>query len=671
MENLTTEEKQKILKRIIICIILLIIMVIVGIVMMNNGSIVNRLKANAIDSDSQTQEDQEETCEAEISENNGDILIDSVGENELLYDLMPFNLKITDKQTGKVTNKTITNKYCPAVNEEDYCNLQLPFGTYDIEISKTGYLNVFIEDVVVDSNTSPHLHARSLVAGDLNGDNQINELDYRIVSECKQGIASDKCKIADYNFNGKVDEFDLMEVHDNYNRVYVYYKEGGSKRYYGDLHINNEDFTLSYGQTGKLTYTTSDYFDKSAYGYYSVSQAGEIIRVDNEGNVTPKKPGTAKVRRGNSNTVTITVIETGEIITDSNIEMTGIDTKQIEYNYSEDSTFKDSIPTFTSSNTNVVTVDDSGLLTSKKRGTATITMKAGLNTTKTINVTVNDLQATDIDVALKSGEIVFDGHESKKISDLIEITPTPSNSTLHSYEYSVEDPDMLTVDDGILTAMDSGHTRLIIKLKDTDVVKYVDITVNYVPIESFTVSVDSDTIEGASVKGYDYELYPTNTTDRKMTFEVTGKYESHDLFSVSKTDTDERKVIYINGQYPGSGSVTATINTKDNRTLSNKIDITITDVPINSVHSPNSSYQVSLVGYTYVSMKVYPSNYTKNHSWRLSSSSSSNPLYRTGISGDTKVWINRSATVTTSATITVHYYIDNTIERSTSFTVYK
>ena len=665
MEDLTQEEKKKIFKRIIICIILLVAMVILGIVLMSNGNIVNRLSANVVNSESESEET--ESCDDEITENYGRVIIDN--KDDELYDLMPFNIKITNKETGKVTNKQITNKYCPVNSNEDYCYLQLPIGTYDIEISKTGYLNVFSEAIVVD-NSYANLHALSLVKGDINSDGKIDESDYRIVNECSQGIPSDICKIADYNFDNKVDSSDLYIVSQNYNRVYVWYKNQGTSRYYGDVTLNDNDFTLSYGQTKKITYTTSSYYDTTKARYFNVGNQSIAI-IDQEGNVTPKKPGTTTIYYGDSNRINVTVVETGDIITDSNITINGIETKQIEYNYSDDSTFKESVPTFTSSNTNVITVSDTGLITSKRAGTAIITMKAGLNTTKTINVTVTDLNATDINVSLKNGDIVFNGYETKNISDIIDVTPVPANSTIYQYEYSVEDTDIIKLSYDNLISVHSGNTRLKIKLKDTDVVKYVDMAVNYVPIEGFTVTLDEVTIGGSSTRGIDYEITPANAIDRKITLEKTGKYMNNNIFNVSYSDTSSRSVIYITGQYPGNGTVTAIIDTEDGRTLSNTINVTVSDVPITSVGSQYSSYTISLVGYTYVSLNAYPSNYTKNHNYSLISSSSSYSLFRTGVYNSTSVWVNRTATATSSATITVTYSIDGGSNKTTSFTAKK
>lgn len=117
---------------------------------------------------------------------------------------------------------------------------------------------------------------------------------------------------------------------------------------------------------------------------------------------------------------------------------------------------------WTSSDTSVATVDNTGLVTGVKAGTATITAKAGEKEAKcTVTVTTGAVAATGVTLDKATASV------TKGETLTLTATVTPSDST-DKVEWSSSDTSVATVDNGVVTALTVGETTITAKAGDKE-----------------------------------------------------------------------------------------------------------------------------------------------------------------------------------------------------------
>ncbi len=605
MDNLTDEEKKSLIIKIVVSVVLLIAMIIIGLVLTFGGSISNRLRGDVTGAEVDAKASA--TCDNLIQENYG--TIELRGNMDIVLSMLPITLEFVDKETNTAYKKVLTLDEYDSTYE--YYTFKIPVGTYDIKITKPGYLYVFYEDQSIVNSRTISFYISNLIPGDINGDGYINDEDLNDFDSYRNktcsSLSGDEaliCDAVDMNDDGVVNQEDYTLLEQNVGRVYAWYKNGSL--YTGQYIIDQDDFELTYGQTMQLTYHKTDYFNQSYTSNWRSSNT-RVATVEN-GVVTPVSVGTAEISFGNSEPVTVTVSEKGSIILEeSDITMDGITEKQIKYSYSDDNTFNGAKPTFTSSNTSIITVDENGVIKSLKKGTAKVTVKAGFNTTATVNVTVNDVEAEDFTINEKS--IVFNGYEKKQI----DITPIPSNATIYKYSYEVVDDEYASVTtDGVVTSKKSGSTRVKVTLTqdEKEISRYVDIEINYVPTESISYE-ESISFNGSTTMNVDVTYYPANGLDREIVAtsdDVYGDTNNKILSSISTSEGNVR----VTSAYPGEATINLVIDREQGEDLTGTITANVSDVAVTRLSVPSSTFG-TLSYFVTVTISPYPSNYTKNH----------------------------------------------------------
>lgn len=158
----------------------------------------------------------------------------------------------------------------------------------------------------------------------------------------------------------------------------------------GSISLSSSKVTLGKGETYKPTATVKGIVDKSVA--YSSSNKS-VATVNSSGKITAKKAGTAKITAkilsGKTATLTVTVKKAPAKITTT-------PSKKKVLKKGKSFTIKTKLSsgsasnklTFTSSKKKVATVTGKGVVTGKKKGTATITVKTYNNKKATIKVTV-------------------------------------------------------------------------------------------------------------------------------------------------------------------------------------------------------------------------------------------------------------------------------------------
>lgn len=215
--------------------------------------------------------------------------------------------------------------------------------------------------------------------------------------------------------------------------------------------------------------------------------------------------------------------------------------------------------TWTSSNEEVATVSQSGVVTAVGKGTATITAKAGNysdTTTVNVSVLVNNVSFSKEKVALNTGD-----KTSENLADLL--VYDPEDSDIKNIEWSATSSDgAITVDqNGVVTAVKKGNGTVTVTVDGKTASIPVSVTV---PVSG--VEVDPDAIE------LDLTTNPTVDATSYVSLLPEGS-ESDDLVW---TSDDESVATVANGVITAKGKGTTTITCTVDKKYSAHISVDVT-----------------------------------------------------------------------------------------------
>ena len=156
---------------------------------------------------------------------------------------------------------------------------------------------------------------------------------------------------------------------------------------------------------------------------------------------TPSTPSTVEVTGVNATITPSTTIDAGSVA-------------QVVASVTPDNATNKSL-TYTSSNTNVATVNAAGAVTGLNAGTTVITVSSANGKTAQITVTVVDVKATAVTLDRTSVELTKSGTTTLKA------TVSPSNAKDQLIKWTSEDPTVATVDqNGLVTGVKEGSTTI-------------------------------------------------------------------------------------------------------------------------------------------------------------------------------------------------------------------
>ena len=311
--------------------------------------------------------------------------------------------------------------------------------------------------------------------------------------------------------------------------------------------IDQDDFTLNRGQNKTLSITINpeDTTDESTVVWASSDES--VATVDSNGKVIAVGAGeaTITVTKGTkSDTVDVEVIVPIEEFTATKTSTTILRTasETIETTISPADTTEDTTITWTSSNTSVATVDENGKVTGVGAGSAVITGTLPNNMKVTINVTVEIIEVTAIELNKESLEI------NRKSSEQLTVTYSPENATeVTDYVWSSSDESVATVDEnGNVTGVGEGTATITVRMgqvQDT-----ATVTVNIVEVEGVSLQESEPTTE----VGQTYQL--------KVTFDPNDATETDDLVYTYESSDPEIATVDENGKVttkkPGKVKIT-------------------------------------------------------------------------------------------------------------------
>lgn len=215
------------------------------------------------------------------------------------------------------------------------------------------------------------------------------------------------------------------------------------------------------------------------------------------------------------------------------------------------------VPTaeWSSSNEDIATVSNTGIVTAKKEGTATITVKYthenGTEVTTSRNVVVKEVKATGVTITQKPESIlkneqstleiqVSKDSETEELTDEIYWTSTDSGVAYVVYS------------DGVYKVVGVKEGTATITVKVGDYSENFEVEVKEVHIESLKAGIEGTTITEGNQAKVNVTVNPENSTDDKnFTYTVDNE-------SVAKVVVDENGTAYVKAINAGKAIVTVT-----------------------------------------------------------------------------------------------------------------
>ena len=324
--------------------------------------------------------------------------------------------------------------------------------------------------------------------------------------------------------------------------------------------VTAENMTLNVGENATIEYTTNP----EGLNVTFMSDNSGIVSVNEQGIVTALKVGTANITVTvgddkkytiNSTTITITVTLNNASVTAKDMTLNVGENSTIEYT----TTPADLNVSFVPDDSGVVKVNESGIVTALKEGTANITITVGDDKKYTINstiitvtVTLNKANITAKDMTLNVGE-----------NSTIEYTTTPADLNV---SFVPDDSGIVKVsDNGTVTALKEGTANITITVGDGK--KY---TINSTVI---TVTVSK---------------IPTKIIIQNKTLDMKVGDEANPVVSLMPSNAgnlsfvvSDESIILVNGYgivtAVGQGNATVTISFRGNdKYLPSNATITVT-----------------------------------------------------------------------------------------------
>lgn len=338
-----------------------------------------------------------------------------------------------------------------------------------------------------------------------------------------------------------------------------------------------------------------------------------VATVDTEGNVEVLASGSAviKATAHNGKTASCQIkasnVPVSEIVLDAErLKIQLNENVQLNAEVNEDAT--DKTITWSSTNSDVATVDAEGNVVAVGVGTCEIKATAG-SVSSTCIVTVSNIMPTSL--TLSPETIVLDIDKSEKISASWE----PEDATDTDMTWSSENVNIARVStDGIVTAVAAGSTKIVAKISENEVSATVAVTVNPMLAESVAINPETVTLSVNAQQLLVATVLPEKTTDKSITWSSsdptkvsvdakTGKITANAL-------TDENELVEI------------TATTSNGVTDTCYVSVTVYVVPVESITLNPSNLSMKVGDTQSITAEILPSNATnKTVIWESSNPS--------------------------------------------------
>lgn len=277
-----------------------------------------------------------------------------------------------------------------------------------------------------------------------------------------------------------------------------------------EIHINSiaidgdQEFEMIKNQTKNLSVTINPENTTDDKGVVWKTNNEKVARVDNDGKVTALKEGEATITATvgtNETSVKINVKEihiNSVVINELDDEFTRGDEFKFSATYTpENTTDENKTVEWSSSNTDVGTIDQEGNFVALKEGTTKITAKIG-NIKAEREVTVIENHVGDFKLLQEEGEVLNIGNTQKLVTVV-----NPENCTdAYTIKYSSSDEAIATVDEnGNVTALKDGKVVITATLTTEYDEEFEDsIEINIPAKEVISNKAEDGTTKGAATQ---------------------------------------------------------------------------------------------------------------------------------------------------------------------------
>jgi len=164
-----------------------------------------------------------------------------------------------------------------------------------------------------------------------------------------------------------------------------------------------------------------------------------------------------------------------------------------------------------SSDTDIIKIIGEGLIEGVGVGVCNVTVSTLDGKLKSqISVTVSPVEASSISLNLSETSL-FVGETSK-----LRTTILPENTTNKEVEWSTENSEIATVDNGFVTAISKGKTNIIVKLQGTNIADTCKIKIENVEASSIILSPSEVSLYVGETSKLMSTILPKNTTIKEV-----------------------------------------------------------------------------------------------------------------------------------------------------------
>ena len=282
----------------------------------------------------------------------------------------------------------------------------------------------------------------------------------------------------------------------------------------------------------------------------------DVATIDKNGNIIVLDKGQAdiivKTEDGNKTSFVTLYVKTKSV---SSVKLNKTNTNLEEGSHENlfatispnDATNKEVV--WSSSNEDIVSVDQNGNLTGNKNGVANITVKTkDGNKTATCLVTVNKKKINVSSIALNKKTLsLVEGSSSSLVA-----TISPSNATNQNISWTSTNTNSVTVDEiGNIKALKEGTSTIIVKTNDGNKTATctVSVTKKIVNVTGIKLNKNKTNMEEGSTENLSFTITPNNASNKNVSWTSSNN-------SIVSVDNNGKLVAYKEG--------TATITVKTN-----------------------------------------------------------------------------------------------------------
>lgn len=305
------------------------------------------------------------------------------------------------------------------------------------------------------------------------------------------------------------------------------------------IKLNYNELTLVSEQEIQLSYTISP-SNVSNKTVKWISSNNEIATVNEDGLVKAIKKGIVDIEIKTENnikavcklTIKAKIIEIDNIsFADKELNIVQGKTKQLTINIIPENASLKTIA-YKSSNTDIATIDEKGLITAKKIGEIEITATSNNRKTTTCKVIVKK------DIINVSKIIINKGSKFTTTSDEVAffVDVLPENATDQSISWSVSDEEMGTIDQDGFWIGDKAGTCNIIAKASNGVIATCELTYEYIAVTGMSMKKEI-TCEIEEEVSLDVVILPTNASNQYLNSPEISDEEGLLYGSLNNTNT--------------------------------------------------------------------------------------------------------------------------------------